>query len=346
MRHVRKAIIAFALAGLLAPILAACNTTDALTPQVDVGAGTQPGRYADRYRGQSSGERSEERSGENSGDDRNRRYAGETNRPAGRGDRAGSPVTSPVTQADADDIARSPAPETYRDRTYAQHPPVRQGSPYPSGSSLEAQADALQSGSNVSPASSGPPPVWNGQDDAASAARSSDGRGAPPRSASITALQDVPHSGQSPEPPSGQPSGQMRSASSQGAGNTIRFLPVIGAPVEAVTPLSRRLGSDARASGLVIRPSNDARAEEILKGYFSAFQGDGPKGKQVTIIYVWDVLDPAGNRLNRMQGQEVVPVRAGSRESDPWAAVPAATMELIAAKTISDYLNWRDSRRG
>lgn len=121
---------------------------------------------------------------------------------------------------------------------------------------------------------------------------------------------------------------------------------MIGAPVEAVTPLSRRLGSDARASGLVIRPSNDASAEEILKGYFSAFEGNGPKGRQVTIVYVWDVLDQTGNRLNRMQGQEVVPVRSATRESDPWAAVPAATMELIAAKTISDYLNWRDSRRG
>jgi hypothetical protein len=308
MRQMRKAITAFSLAGLLLPLLSACNTTDALTPQVDVGGGMQPSQnFANQAR---------------------RPYPAE-NRTTNRRYRA----TSPVTQADTDDIARSSQPETYRDRAYAQHPPVREGSPYPSGNSLEAQADALQSGSRISPASSGPPPSWSGQDDAAGTARSS-------AESPAGRSQSASHQ---PPPIQSAPRG---AEPQQSAGNTIRFLPVIGAPVEAVTPLSRRLGSDARASGLVIRPSNDASAAEILKGYFSAFEGDGPKGRQVTIVYVWDVLDPAGNRLNRMQGQEVVPIRGAARENSPWASVPAATMELIAAKTISDYLNWRDSRRG
>ncbi len=176
MRHMGKAVIAFSLAGLVAPLLSACNTTDALTPQVDVGAGTQPGG--------------------STGYNQDRRYAGET-RPVSRGYRA----TSPVTQADSDDIARAPQSETYRDRTYAQHPPIRQGSPYPSGNSLEAQADALQSGSSVSPASSGPPPVWSGQDDAAGLARSSHAdtpqtRQAPPMAlASQQAPSSVPAAG-------------------------------------------------------------------------------------------------------------------------------------------------------
>ena len=36
------------------------------------------------------------------------------------------------------------------------------------------------------------------------------------------------------------------------AGETIRFLPIIGAPVEAVTPLSKRLGAEARTNGLTV----------------------------------------------------------------------------------------------
>ncbi len=121
-------------------------------------------------------------------------------------------------------------------------------------------------------------------------------------------------------------------------GETIRFLPIIGAPVEAVTPLSRRLGAEARSGGLTIRSASDNSARYILKGYFSAMNDNG----KTTVVYVWDVLDSGGARLHRIQGQETV---AGTA-SDPWAVVPAQTMEGIARKTIRQYLDWRGSAPG
>ena len=126
----------------------------------------------------------------------------------------------------------------------------------------------------------------------------------------------------------------------QAAGNdeTIRFLPIIGAPVEAVTPLSKRLGADARSSGLTIRSASDNSTKYILKGYFSAMNDNG----KTTVVYVWDVLDGSGARLHRIQGQETV---AGTA-SDPWTVVPARTMEGIAQKTIRQYLDWRGSAPG
>jgi hypothetical protein len=135
-----------------------------------------------------------------------------------------------------------------------------------------------------------------------------------------------------------QASPQTQSAAlspSSGAG-AIRFLPIIGAPVQAVTPLSRQLGAEARAKGLTIRSSNDTSAEHILKGYLSAF-ADGGK---VTVVYVWDVLDNSGSRLHRLQGQETMPARG----SDPWAAVSNASMEKIAARTLNDYLSWKQTQ--
>jgi hypothetical protein len=96
------------------------------------------------------------------------------------------------------------------------------------------------------------------------------------------------------------------------------------------------LEAQARANGLTIRPSSDSSTEHILKGYFSAFSDSG----KVTIVYVWDILDGSGARLHRMQGQESVP---GSGQ-DPWTSVPASTMETIAAKTIQDYVAWRQSQ--
>lgn len=121
------------------------------------------------------------------------------------------------------------------------------------------------------------------------------------------------------------PAGQIR--------GQIRFMPVIGAPVNAVTPLSRRLAVEARNRGLAILSASDPGGDHVLKGYFSADNFDG----QTTVFYVWDILDPAGNRLSRIQGQEVFPGSSG----DPWASVPADVMERIATRTLADYAAWR-----
>jgi hypothetical protein len=118
----------------------------------------------------------------------------------------------------------------------------------------------------------------------------------------------------------------------------IRFLPIIGAPVQAVTPLSKQLGASARAEGLAIKSSTDTTSDHILKGYFSALNDGG----KTTVVYVWDVLDDSGNRLHRIQGQDTV---AGTA-ADPWSAVPPETMQAIATKTIDAYLEWRHSGAG
>jgi hypothetical protein len=127
-----------------------------------------------------------------------------------------------------------------------------------------------------------------------------------------------------------KPASNLYSAAS--ARNTIRFLPIIGAPVQAVTPLSRELGNSARANGLVIKGSSDQTAEHVLKGYLSAFAD----GKKVTVVYVWDVLDNAGSRLHRIQGQETVRAKG----SDAWADVPPEVMQQIGNATIAEYMKW------
>ena len=120
------------------------------------------------------------------------------------------------------------------------------------------------------------------------------------------------------------------------AKGTIRFLPIIGAPVQAVTPLSKELGASARGNGLTIKGSGDQTAEHVLKGYLSAF-ADGGK---VTVVYVWDVLDNSGARLHRIQGQESVKA-AGA---DVWASVPPEVMQEIGIATIAEYMKWRQSQ--
>lgn len=122
------------------------------------------------------------------------------------------------------------------------------------------------------------------------------------------------------------------------AAGTIRFLPIIGAPVEVVTPLSKQLGNEARSHGLTIKAASDTSSQHILKGYFSALNDGG----KTTVVYVWDVLDGTGNRLHRIQGQDTVNATAANL----WSVVPPQTMQAIATKTISEYLSWRASNAG
>lgn len=122
------------------------------------------------------------------------------------------------------------------------------------------------------------------------------------------------------------------------ATGTVRFLPIIGAPVEAVQPLSRQLATEARAQGLTIKSASDRSSEHILKGYFSALKD----GRKTTIVYVWDVLDGAGNRLHRIQGQSTVDASA----PDFWSVVPPETMQAIATRTVGEYLSWRAGKNG
>jgi len=118
----------------------------------------------------------------------------------------------------------------------------------------------------------------------------------------------------------------------------VEFAPVVGAPTDKVGPLAARLSARAAQRGIGVAAAGDPNATNVLKGYFSAFTDGG----RTTVIYVWDVLDPAGNRLHRIQGQQNV---TGS-QGNGWNAVTPAAMEAIADRTIDDLAVWLSSRTG
>jgi hypothetical protein len=74
-----------------------------------------------------------------------------------------------------------------------------------------------------------------------------------------------------------------------------------------------------------------------MKGYFSALTDNS----QTTVIYVWDVLDPAGNRLHRIEGQQKAPPGKGQG----FAAVTEGTMKAIADQTIDQLVTWLSARK-
>jgi hypothetical protein len=264
-------------------LLSACNTTDALTPLVDIG------------------------------------------------DTSSTIRSSPVTQNDVERMAGKPP---QRSQAFAAEP--KQGGYHPA---YVTQEPARGTGA--------PPTTMQAQ------AYALDGQTEQPRAATA-AIESQPIAEATSEPVSNAESEDQDIAAAEAketpaepariamlpptGGSTVRFLPIIGAPVQAVTPLSRQLGAEARSHGLSIKSSNDNSSAFILKGYLNAFSDSG----KVTIVYVWDVLDSSGSRLHRIQGQESIP----SDAQDPWAAVPASVMQQIASKTITEFSSWRDARGG
>ena len=112
----------------------------------------------------------------------------------------------------------------------------------------------------------------------------------------------------------------------------VQFAPIVGSTVSAVTPLSRRLTLRARETGIRIVPAGDPATTHLVKSYFSAFSEKG----ETRVIYVWDIMDGAGNRLTRIQGEERVP----GGGADPWSVVPAATMEGIGDRLMGELTTW------
>lgn len=118
----------------------------------------------------------------------------------------------------------------------------------------------------------------------------------------------------------------------------VQFAPVVGAPANAATPLAGRLSALAGTHGITLVGTGDSSATLVMKGYFSAISDSG----QTTVIYVWDVTDPAGTRVHRIQGQ----AKAPSSGADGWADVQPATMESIADETIDRLAIWLSGRQG
>lgn len=113
----------------------------------------------------------------------------------------------------------------------------------------------------------------------------------------------------------------------------LQIAPIVGASVEAATPLTERLATRARERGIQLAGSAGGSATHALKGYFSVLS----EGKDTTVIYVWDIYDPAGNRLHRISGQQKTPSANGA---EGWNAVSPAVMQTIADSTIDQLSTW------
>ena len=116
------------------------------------------------------------------------------------------------------------------------------------------------------------------------------------------------------------------------ASTRLEIVPLTGAPSGAVAPLSRAMADRGREIGLDFARGG---ATHRLKGFFSV----NDDGREVRVVYIWDVLDGGGRRVHRIRGQEIIPGSVGGR--DPWSAVTTRAMQRIGRETIDRFADWR-----
>jgi hypothetical protein len=112
----------------------------------------------------------------------------------------------------------------------------------------------------------------------------------------------------------------------------IAFAPVTGAPSDPVARLNVAIREEAAKRSIVVVQPGDPNADYTLQGYLSAV--GGPSG--TVLVFVWDIADRNGQRVHRVSGQE----SSTKGAPDPWAAVDAETLRIVALRTVDAFAAW------
>ena len=112
----------------------------------------------------------------------------------------------------------------------------------------------------------------------------------------------------------------------------VTLAPITGAPPHVQDQIARLITPVAMKQSVILRSDGAATNDYALRGYLMIDRGKtGAK-----ILYVWDLLDRTGNRVNRAAGEE--PVFIDSATADPWSKVPPTAIALVADKATEVLL--------
>ncbi|MGE0856177.1 MAG: hypothetical protein AB7E80_05920 [Hyphomicrobiaceae bacterium] len=123
------------------------------------------------------------------------------------------------------------------------------------------------------------------------------------------------------------PATELAAPAPQPGAAKLAIAPVIGAPDTVAKQMQASLGSALSKRSIAVAQAGD-KSDYTLRGYVvSAREKTGVK-----VSYIWDVTDAAGQRLNRITGEEVL---ANAQSRDPWTAVSNNVIETISTKTAT-----------
>lgn len=104
--------------------------------------------------------------------------------------------------------------------------------------------------------------------------------------------------------------------------------PIIGPPDAVSKSFVQQLNAAALKNDVALLADADAKAPVTLHSYLLVERS----GSNVKVLYVWDITDEAGQRLRRIEGEEVVPSAGGA---DAWGSVSPAVTGPMAEKAMA-----------
>lgn len=114
------------------------------------------------------------------------------------------------------------------------------------------------------------------------------------------------------------------------AARSVVLQPVVG-PSDAISQkLVGYLDTAITGENISMLVDSSEGGLPVLTGYVVA----KPEARKVRLTYVWDITGADGNRIDRITGNEVFPVRAGA-SPDAWDAVPSEALQGMSRKVAS-----------
>ncbi len=112
----------------------------------------------------------------------------------------------------------------------------------------------------------------------------------------------------------------------------VAIAPVQGVPQKYASKVNEQILASVKAKGVQVVDAKDA--QYVIKPVYLALP-EPKKGTKVT--YAIDVTDKAGNRVRRIEGEELVSEQRGG---DAWGHVTDESVLRVAAKSATDVNAW------
>jgi len=120
----------------------------------------------------------------------------------------------------------------------------------------------------------------------------------------------------------------------------ISMPPIVGGSDAYRDAVVRQLNQAATPRNIALVVDDKVPCDYTLRGYMMTQREAGG----LKLLYVWDLLDKSGNRINRFTG-ETTPA-AVAAAGDDWAVIPASATGEMADKTVSSLVAWSSSQPG
>ena len=102
----------------------------------------------------------------------------------------------------------------------------------------------------------------------------------------------------------------------------------------------RQLNQSATPRNIALVVDDKVPCDYTLRGYLMTQR----EGEGLKLLYVWDLLDRNGKRINRFTGETAS--IAVPPSGDDWAVMPASATGEMADKTVSSLVAWSVTRPG